>query len=56
MLEREGYRPNVGIILVNNRNEVFRASVSGNMLAVPAGRHQYGVILSHVSRAHEEWA
>ncbi|HLA34822.1 MAG TPA: RNA pyrophosphohydrolase [Rhodocyclaceae bacterium] len=23
MLDREGYRPNVGIILVNNRNEVF---------------------------------
>ncbi|PKO79535.1 MAG: RNA pyrophosphohydrolase, partial [Betaproteobacteria bacterium HGW-Betaproteobacteria-13] len=23
MLDREGYRPNVGIILVNTRNEVF---------------------------------
>ena len=23
MLDREGYRPNVGIILINNRNEVF---------------------------------
>jgi len=23
MLDREGYRPNVGIILVNGRNEVF---------------------------------
>ena len=23
MLDREGYRPNVGIILVNARNEVF---------------------------------
>ena len=24
MLDREGYRPNVGIILCNTRNEVFR--------------------------------
>jgi putative (di)nucleoside polyphosphate hydrolase len=23
MLDREGYRPNVGIILVNQKNEVF---------------------------------
>ena len=23
VLDREGYRPNVGIILINNRNEVF---------------------------------
>ncbi|TRZ65598.1 MAG: RNA pyrophosphohydrolase, partial [Rhodocyclaceae bacterium] len=23
MLDREGYRPNVGIVLVNGRNEVF---------------------------------
>ncbi|MCL4775536.1 MAG: RNA pyrophosphohydrolase, partial [Burkholderiaceae bacterium] len=23
MLDRDGYRPNVGIILVNSRNEVF---------------------------------
>ncbi|MFA7670418.1 MAG: RNA pyrophosphohydrolase, partial [Burkholderiaceae bacterium] len=23
MLDREGYRPNVGIILVNHKNEVF---------------------------------
>ncbi|KQB47800.1 RNA pyrophosphohydrolase, partial [Neisseria meningitidis] len=23
MLDREGYRPNVGIILTNNRDEVF---------------------------------
>jgi len=23
MLDRDGYRPNVGIILVNGRNEVF---------------------------------
>ena len=23
MLDREGYRPNVGIVLVNTRNEVF---------------------------------
>lgn len=25
MLDREGYRPNVGIVLINNRNEVFWA-------------------------------
>lgn len=31
MLDREGYRPNVGIILVNRKNEVFGASVFGNM-------------------------
>ena len=23
MLDRDGYRPNVGIVLINNRNEVF---------------------------------
>ena len=23
VLDREGYRPNVGIILINERNEVF---------------------------------
>ena len=27
MLDREGYRPNVGIILLNHQNEVWCASV-----------------------------
>ena len=31
MLDREGYRPNVGIILCNAKNEVFWASASGNI-------------------------
>ena len=38
MLDREGYRPNVGIILVNSRNEVFwgkRITVSYTHLTLP---------------------
>ena len=40
MLDREGYRPNVGIILVNARNEVFWGTHSRTFLAVPARWHQ----------------
>ena len=41
MLDREGYRPNVGIILVNGRNEVFWGKrIRGTCLAVPSGWHQ----------------
>ena len=30
MLDREGYRPNVGIILTNQRNEVFWGNETKN--------------------------
>ena len=36
MLDREGYRPNVGIILCNAKNEVF--SVSYTHLTLPTNR------------------
>ena len=31
MLDREGYRPNVGIVLINSRNEVFWGNALGSI-------------------------
>jgi len=43
MLDREGFRPNVGIVLCNAKNEVFWGQTDqGAFLAVSAGRHQAG--------------
>ena len=43
MLDREGFRPNVGIILAEPRNEVFWGKrVRDTLLAVSARGHQYG--------------
>ena len=39
MLDREGYRPNVGIILVNAQRGVLGKRIA-NIPAVPARRHQ----------------
>ena len=40
MLDREGYRPNVGIILVNQKNEVF----CGQRIRQPAWQFPQGGI------------
>lgn len=43
MLDREGYRPNVGIILVNRKNEVFWGKrVREHAWQFPQGGIQYG--------------
>lgn len=43
MLDREGYRPNVGIILVNQKNEVFWGKrVREHAWQFPQGGIQYG--------------
>lgn len=43
MLDREGYRPNVGIILVNNKNEVFWGKrVREHAWQFPQGGIKYG--------------
>lgn len=41
MLDREGYRPNVGIILLNTNDEVWWGKrVRGAILAVSARRYK----------------
>lgn len=41
MLDREGYRPNVGIILLNTNNEVWWGKKgTGTFLAISTGWHQ----------------
>ena len=43
MLDREGYRPNVGIVLLNSRNEVFWGKrVGQHSWQFPQGGIQYG--------------
>ena len=43
MLDREGYRPNVGIILVNHRNEVFWGKrIREHAWQFPQGGIKYG--------------
>ncbi|MFZ5502901.1 MAG: RNA pyrophosphohydrolase [Pseudomonadota bacterium] len=43
MLDREGYRPNVGIIITNNRNQVFWAKrVRQHAWQFPQGGIQHG--------------
>ena len=43
MLDKEGYRPNVGIILLNNRNEVFWGKRIGqHSWQFPQGGIQHG--------------
>ncbi|MRT33053.1 NUDIX domain-containing protein, partial [Xylella fastidiosa subsp. multiplex] len=43
MLDREGYRPNVGIILVNSRNEVFWGKrIREHAWQFPQGGIKYG--------------
>lgn len=43
MLDREGYRPNVGIILVNGRNEVFWGKrIREHAWQFPQGGIKYG--------------
>jgi putative (di)nucleoside polyphosphate hydrolase len=40
MLDRDGFRPNVGIILLNQKNQVFWGKRIRTTLAVSARRHQ----------------
>ena len=41
MIDKEGYRPNVAIVLVNPRNQVFWGKrVKEHAWQFPAGRHQ----------------
>jgi ADP-ribose pyrophosphatase len=42
MLDREGFRPNVGIILVNARDEVFWGRVHHHFWQFPQGGIDYG--------------
>ena len=43
MLDREGYRPNVGIILVNHKNEVFWGKrIREHSWQFPQGGIKYG--------------
>ena len=43
MLDREGYRPNVGIVLLNSRNEVFWGKrVGQHSWQFPQGGIQHG--------------
>ena len=43
MLDREGFRPNVGIVLVNTRNEVFWAKrIREHAWQFPQGGIKYG--------------
>jgi putative (di)nucleoside polyphosphate hydrolase len=57
MLDREGYRPNVGIILCNSRNEVFWAKrVREHSWQFPQGGINYGEtpIQAMYRELHEE--
>lgn len=46
MLDREGYRPNVGIILVNQKNEVFWGKrIREHSWQFPQGGIKYGETL-----------
>ena len=42
MLDRDGFRPNVGIILLNQKMRFSGASASGPILAVPARGIKHG--------------
>jgi hypothetical protein len=39
MLDRDGFRPNVGIILLNHKNQVFWENASAPTAEVSARRH-----------------
>jgi putative (di)nucleoside polyphosphate hydrolase len=40
MIDRDGYRPNVAIVLINGKNPVFWGKRIRTCVAIPAGRHQ----------------
>ena len=60
MLDRDGYRPNVGIILANPRNEVFWAKrVNQHAWQFPQGGIQHGEMRGYMEvldqEAYDKW-
>ena len=54
MLDRDGYRPNVGIILANGRDEVFWGKrVNQHAWQFPQGGIKHGEAPDHAGAQHQ---